>query len=399
MWVSLFFSLLVLLNVICAFYVVYFAVCMVSGHVGTVDDIADFEQYQPQFYHKILVLIPAYQEDSVIEESVKVNLRQEYPREFYDIFVIADSLKEATLQNLSQYPIKVVQVSFELSSVAKSLWAGVLAAADNEYSVVLISDADNHLKEDFLSRINGAFNQGWKAVQGHRVAKNMNTPVAVLDAASEEINNHIFRKGHRALGLSPALTGSGMAFSYSLLKNYLEGHREIGGYDKELEMYLRERHIPIAYLDKAWVYDEKVQKKEVLQRQRTRWIEAQLKQLSNYFIRGLRHFWKGDFDYANKVFHFLIPPRIILLGFVLFSFVLSFLFKVTWFTLCTGILFVLYSLTLGFSIPYAVRCRINLLQLFSTLPVIFITFIVATLNYRKAQKKFIHTPHGIESNE
>jgi len=393
------FLLLVFFNVICAVYVIYFAICMVAGHAAPADDIPDFEHYQPPFRHKILVLIPAYKEDAVIEESIKVNLRQEYPSEFYDILVIADSLQETTLHRLSQYPVKVVKVSFEVSSVAKSLLAGIQTTADNDYAIVLISDADNHLKEDFLSRINGAFNQGWKAVQGHRVAKNMNTSVAILDAASEEINNHIFRKGHRALGLSPALTGSGMAFSYSLLRDYLEGHQEIGGYDKELEMYLRERHIPIAYLDRAFIYDEKVQKKEVLQRQRTRWIEAQLKQLSLYFGKGIVRLFKGDFDYANKVFHFLIPPRIILLGFIFLSFLTSILFEVGWLIAFTGILFFLYSITLIFSIPYSVRRRINLLQLFSTLPIIFITFIIATLSYRKARKKFIHTPHGVESPE
>jgi hypothetical protein len=50
------------------------------------------------------------------------------------------------------------------------------------------------------------------AVQGHRTAKNTNNSWAILDAISEEINNNIFRKGHRVLGLSSAIIGSGMAF-------------------------------------------------------------------------------------------------------------------------------------------------------------------------------------------
>ena len=56
-------------------------------------------------------------------------------------------------------------------------------------------------------------------MQGHRVAKNHNTNLATLDAVSEEINNNIFRSGHRAIGLSSALIGSGMAFDYELIKS------------------------------------------------------------------------------------------------------------------------------------------------------------------------------------
>jgi len=74
------------------------------------------------------------------------------------------------------------------------------------------------IAKDFLTKINAAFEKNSFAVQGHRAAKNMNTSLAILDAASEEINNHIFRKGHRAVGLSSAIKGSGMDFRYSFLK-------------------------------------------------------------------------------------------------------------------------------------------------------------------------------------
>lgn len=68
-----------------------------------------------------------------------------------------------------------------------------------------------------MSDINDLFaNPDVEAVQTHRIAKNMNNDMALLDAVSEEINNTIFRLGHAKLGLSAALIGSGMAFRYDL---------------------------------------------------------------------------------------------------------------------------------------------------------------------------------------
>jgi hypothetical protein len=43
----------------------------------------------------------------------------------------------------------------------------------------------------------------------------MNTDVAVLDAASEEINNSIFRSGHIALGFSSPLLAPAWHWKHS----------------------------------------------------------------------------------------------------------------------------------------------------------------------------------------
>jgi hypothetical protein len=47
--------------------------------------------------------------------------------------------------------------------------------------------------------------------------KNTKGAFAMLDAMSEEINNNIYSKGHRAIGMSSRLTGSGWQF----LTNYI----------------------------------------------------------------------------------------------------------------------------------------------------------------------------------
>lgn len=166
---------------------------------------------------KTAVLIPGYKEDAVIVDVAKQALIQSYSKEQFDVVVIADSFQSETLQKLNGLPIKVIEVSFVKSTKSKALNKAMEVLGD-DYEIACILDADNIMAEDVLLRINEAFENGYKVVQGHRVAKNLNTSFAILDAVSEELNNNIFRKGHRVLGLSSALIGSGMAFDYAFLR-------------------------------------------------------------------------------------------------------------------------------------------------------------------------------------
>jgi len=189
---------------------------------------------------------------------------------------------------LKTLPIKVLEVKFDISTKSKALNSAMERIIAG-YDIAVILDADNLMAPDFLSKINASFGNGFIAVQGHRTAKNLNTSLAVLDAVSEEINNHIFRKGHRVLGFSSAIIGSGMAFKYDFFKALMSTVTAIGGFDKEIELKLLKEGNTIEYLDDAFVYDEKVQKAEVFSNQRRRWLSAQLIYFRRDFVFFLKH--------------------------------------------------------------------------------------------------------------
>ncbi|QTN39550.1 glycosyltransferase [Cryomorphaceae bacterium] len=179
---------------------------------------------------KYAVLIPGYKEDAVIVSVAEAALKQDASKEWYDVIVIADSFQSETLQRLAALPIKVVEVEFEVSTKSKALNKAMEVVGD-DYDVAVILDADNVMEEDFLRRIDAQFDLGFTVVQGHRVAKNTGTAMAQLDAISEEVNNSVFRKGHRVFGLSSALIGSGMAFDYAFFKDIMARIKAIGGFD------------------------------------------------------------------------------------------------------------------------------------------------------------------------
>jgi cellulose synthase/poly-beta-1,6-N-acetylglucosamine synthase-like glycosyltransferase len=355
---------------------------------------------QAKTLRKIAVLIPGYKEDTVIIETAGESLRQNYPADMYDVFIIADSFRPDTLQRLRKLEVQVIEVSFEKSSKAKAL-NKAMSLINSDYQIAVVLDADNFMAHDFLEQVNQAFEQGHQVVQGHRVAKNLNTGYAILDAISEEINNHIFRKGHRVLGLSSALIGSGMAFSYDLYKKIMlevTAHGE----DKELEVKLLMNGINIEYLHHTLVFDEKVQKVEIFAKQRKRWLSAQLVSFRNYFGIGLKQlFLKGNIDLFDKLIQMILPPRILHIGSItmlllLFSLRLVIPALGQWFSIPLPAWMILWSVTFVSLLVSVPRKFYNMstLRALKELPGAFFTMFSLLFKLRGADKTFIHTTHG-----
>lgn len=263
-------------------------------------------------FAKMAILIPAYKEDAIILSTAQSYTRLNYPSGQYEVIVIADSLQPETLQQLRQSGVTTVPVSFDKSTKAKSLNAAFAQLGDG-YDLALICDADNMLSTDFLLLVNQAFQAGEYAIQTQRVAKNLNTPFAVLDAANEIIANHLYRKGANALGLSSSVIGSGMAFHYPLIKGIMQEIDATGGFDKVLQLMVVEKGHAIYYLEDAQVFDEKVEQAATFEHQRRRWLSSQLVYLRLYWKKGWRELFRGNVDYFNlAVCQNLLLPRLLL---------------------------------------------------------------------------------------
>ena len=340
----------------------------------------------------IRIFIPTYKEDSVIIETVKNALSQNYPKALYEVVVIADSLNETTIKALTLLPVIVHEVSFEKSTKGKALQKAVELTAINLVDIVVIIDADNHMVSDFLHRVNNAFDFGYFVVQGHRTAKNPELPFAFLDACTEQINNNIFRRGHVAVGLPSALIGSGMAFEWNLFSSLINNIGETSGEDKELEFKIAKKNIDIAFLDGAFVYDEKVTKPTSFTKQRSRWLASQLEFFRKYFIEGFCQLFKGNIAFFNKVFQMYLLPRVLLVAMLLIWLFLVLLFskQFLWYSIS---LFVSLIIALLLGIPFKWYNK-HLLNAILQIPFAFLAIVKAIFNIRKAQKKFIHTPHG-----
>ncbi len=347
----------------------------------------DFKQ------RRFAVIIPCYREDDVIVEVAKDAINQLYPRDYFDVIVVADKFEKKTIDKLKKLDIILFDEHFEISTKTRAINHALRQLPDNKYDIAVILDADNLMEPYFLGKLNNAFSYPYTAIQAHRTAKNLNTSFAILDAVSEEINNNIFRKGHAVLGLSSALIGSAMAFRYDFFKDLMKDIEVVGGFDKELELrLLRDKHL-IAYLPDAVVLDEKVQNVYVFAKQRRRWLSAQFHYFGVYFIPALRALvCDRNLDYFNKAYHYIQLPRIMLLGLLTIAALGSLFFSDTSFQMAwfTALLFAILALL--FATPRKFY-NLQTLQAIFTIPKGFIYMLLALVRMRGANKTFIHTKH------
>lgn len=341
--------------------------------------------------YRFAVLFPAYKEDKVIERSVHSFLQQEYPKENYDVVVISDKMEEITNQQLRQLPIDLLIVDFENSSKAKALNFAMDKLSDRDYDMVIILDADNTVQSDFLERLSNAYECGANVIQAHRMAKNLNTSTAILDAVSEEINNSIFRTGHVKLGLSSALIGSGMAFEYNWFK---ENIRKVSsaGEDKELEMLLLKQRIYIDYMDDLPVYDEKTQKENAFNNQRRRWLSAQYASLWQALPDLPDAIFTKNIDYCDKIAQWIMLPRVLLIGTIgllsIITTLINWELSIKWW-----VLLLLLFMALCMAIPdYLVNKQLK--KAIWKVPLLAINMFFNLFRMKGVNKKFIHTEHG-----
>lgn len=340
---------------------------------------------------KVLVLIPAYMEDAVIEQSVTSIMGQDYPKDKYKVTVIADKFKKETVERLNTYRINVLDMNFDASSKAVAL----KYAMEHEcevFDIVVILDADNVVDPSFLDDMATAYSQGDQAIQAHRMAKNRNTDIATLDALNEEVSNSILRKGHNVVGMSSALIGSGMGFDFKWFKDNVI-HLSSAGEDKELEKLLLKQRVFVRYLPDTDVKDEKVQSGKGFYSQRRRWVSAQFFSMVESikdFPSALLH---GNIDYCDKLLQWIMLPRMLLIGTMALCLVLSILIN--------GVDFIKWCILLGTIIMaffiatprYLYNWR--LLKALFKIPVIIVMMVLNLFRIKGSRDKFYHTEHKV----
>ena len=343
--------------------------------------------HQPSSF---LILFPAYKEDSVIVHSVRQCLEQTYPKDFYHIGVISDHMQDETNELLRQLPITVYTPQFEKSSKAKALHYAV-ELTNQSYDYLIILDADNVVLPDFLEQVNASCQQGYRAIQCHRCAKNSDNDVAVLDGVSEEINNTLFRKAHNMIGISSALIGSGMCFEFEWFKNHV-GLFETAVEDREMEIQLMKEHIFIKYEEHIPVYDEKVSNSENFQRQRLRWMTGQIQSLLMMLPYLPTAIKTGNIHYIDKTMQqALIPRSMLLVVSCFFAFIIT-IISAHWSIKWWG-LFVIISLSIYIAIPKRMRTKALFSNIFSTIKLVGL-MLGNLVKMDIKNKDFLHTTHG-----
>jgi cellulose synthase/poly-beta-1,6-N-acetylglucosamine synthase-like glycosyltransferase len=339
--------------------------------------------------NRFIILIPSYKSDSSIIQTVKSVLGQTYPQRLFDVTVVSDHQKEITNFRLAQFPITLLTPNFDTSTKGKSLQLAINNLPQFKiYDIVIVLDAGNIVEPDFLSKMNNAYEAaGTLAIQAHRMSKNRDTPIAYLDATFEEINNSIFRRGHIILGLSSAITGSGIAYDFRWFKENIFKSQN-GWEDKELESFLMRQNIFVDYFDHIHVYDEKTRKTDDFNRQRGRWASTQL----HAFMANIKYLpvaiYNKQYGFIDKIIQWILPPRTILMAIITsMCIILPFVYMtlaIKWWALFAWLLFIFAIATPDYLIDKKWE------KAFIKVPFIMLSSILNLPRLIRCKKKFVH---------
>jgi cellulose synthase/poly-beta-1,6-N-acetylglucosamine synthase-like glycosyltransferase len=272
--------------------------------------------YEPRKTFSIIV--PAHNEKMVIGPLVDNLLALDYPKELYDVFVIADNCTDSTAQIAQSHGANVYE-RFDTSQRGKGYalewFFNKLYHLPKKYDAIVIFDADNLVDPQFLHHMNNRLCEGAKIVQGYIDAKNpLDTWVTAAFAMSFWVSNRMLQLARYNLGFSNYLGGTGMAISVDLLKQIGWGATSL---TEDLEFSLKAllSGYKTTYAYEAVVYDEKPLTFKQAWNQRKRWALGHVELFRTYSIEFIKQaILQKEFALFDAALVILQPLLVTIMG-------------------------------------------------------------------------------------
>ena len=230
--------------------------------------------------HKYAILIAARNEKYVIGNLLDSINKQDYPKEMLTVFVVADNCDDNTAE-IARNHGAICYERKDLDHRTKGYALEYLFDRIEEdygrmsFEGYFIFDADNLLKEDYISKMNDAFDSGEKIITSYRNTKNFDENWIASTYALHWIRS--IRTNHRArsvLRLATNIQGTGFLFTNEIVKD--GWHYTSLTEDRALTADAVAQGYMITYQDEAEFYDEQPVSLKVALRQRLRWSKGHL---------------------------------------------------------------------------------------------------------------------------
>lgn len=276
----------------------------------------DNKHFDPQ--KKFALIVAAHDEEPVVQDIIMSLKRLDYPKELYDIFVIADNCTDKTAEKAREKGALVYE-RFDKDKRGKGYaleWMfNKLFKMDKKYDAVIIFDADNLASKNFLKEMNIKLCEGYKVVQGYLDSKNpYDTWITGSYSIAFWTTNRMFQLARKNLHLSTQLGGTGCCIDTGLLHKLGWGATCLTE-DLEFTCKLVLNGYKVGWAHEAVVYDEKPLKMKQSWRQRVRWMQGFSDVSSRYFFKLI---WRGvsklSFTAIDCALYTVQPIVTILLG-------------------------------------------------------------------------------------
>lgn len=275
---------------------------------------------------KYALIVAAHNEEVVIANLIDSMGKLDYPKELYDVFVIADNCTDRTAEIGRKHGAKVFERNDKEKrgkGYALEWMFGKIFKMKEKYDAVAIFDADNLVAPDFLKEINAKMNEGYKVVQGYLDSKNPDDSwIAYAYSLAFWSQNRMFQLSRQNLGLSNQIGGTGFAVDVNTLKTLGWGATCLTE-DLEFSCKLILNNERVGWAHDAVIYDEKPLTLKQSWNQRKRWMQGFADVASRFFWKLLKKSIKDrDFRAFDCALYVSQAFMVLLLG---ISLILSFL--------------------------------------------------------------------------
>lgn len=269
---------------------------------------------------KFALIVAAHNEEKVITHIIDSLFKQNYPKNLFDVFVIADNCTDKTAEIAEKHGA-VVYKRFNPTLKGKGYaleWMfEKIFEMDKKYDAICVFDADNLVSSNFLLEMNKQLCRGHKVIQGYIDSKNpYDSWITCSYSIAFWLSNRIFQLPRYYLGLSCGLCGTGFCIDIDVLKKIGWGATCLTE-DLEFTMKLVLKDMKVAWAHNAVVYDEKPLTLKQSWNQRKRWMQGHA-DCTSRFLGPLfkKAFKNGDLISFDCAIYMFQPIRLIFIGLI-----------------------------------------------------------------------------------
>ena len=235
--------------------------------------------------HRFMTIIPAHNEEKVVVNLIESLKKLDYPKDLYDIYVIADNCTDKTAEVAKKAGAIVYERFDEAHKTKGHALQWFLAQKieeDAPYDAFCIFDADNIVDENFLKVMNKKLCQGEEVVQGYKDIKNPSDSwVSAGYAIFYWTMHRFYHLARYNIGLSPLMNGTGFMVKFDVIKSQGWNTKTL---TEDIEFSLKRiiEGKKLGWARDAIVYDEQPVGFKQSWTQRSRWTVGHMQCLKEY---------------------------------------------------------------------------------------------------------------------
>jgi len=250
-----------------------------------------------------ILLIPAHNEELLISTLLQSIHAQNYPKNMYEIVVVADNCTVQTAHIAMREGAKTYErIDDKRTGKGHAIKFGLKNIKKESYDAVLIVDADSIVEADALRELDKAIQQGARIMQCYNGLANPDDSwfTRLMDV-SRSFGNEVLGPAKESIGLSSHLMGNGMCLVRDVIDKYGWNAFTVGeDWEYYAELVMKEERV--AFVNSARVYHRESVDLRQATSQRLRWSSGRFAIAVKYGIRllcdGLKNFSLMKLDAA-----------------------------------------------------------------------------------------------------